>query len=106
MTEFIVCTSKRSFALAVNDSKPATALTKKRVLQPESVKAITSGQLTVEQVEWLYKPTIAAQGAVLWPGTAKQWGFGCLVLPEGSPSGRGEGTATWAGLFIVRYDRY
>lgn len=55
------------------------------------------GQLTEAQALWLERPTAAAQGQVLAPGIKKQWGLGFMLMPNGSPTGRSEGTATWEG---------
>ena len=36
-------------------------------------------------------------------GSSAKWGLGFLLSPEGTESGRGRGSASWAGLFFNSY---
>jgi len=67
------------------------------VLSPELVAEMFKGQLNEQQLEWLYKPSPSNNMEPLFPGVAKQWGLGFLLMPEGTPWGRGS-CGTWAGL--------
>jgi hypothetical protein len=72
-------------------------MTGKQILRPELVKEMLRPQLNPEQQAWLNLPMPANNMQVLLPGVEKQWGLGFLLMPKGAPSGRGNGTACWAG---------
>lgn len=72
------------------------AITGKRILESETVRDMFAGQLTPEQVLWLDRPSLISEH-IFSPGLEKQWGLSGLLMPKGSPTGRGEGTATWFG---------
>lgn len=72
------------------------AITRKRILESETVRDMFAAQLTSEQVLWLDRPSLISEH-ILSPGVEKQWGLSGLLMPKGSPTGRGEGTATWFG---------
>jgi len=55
-------------------------------------------QLTPAQLTHLDSPTPANNMQVLFPGVAKQWGLGFLLLPEGMEHGRGKNVGAWAGF--------
>lgn len=82
--------------ILVNEGKHP--ITGKQVIRSELVKEMLRPQLNEEQAAWLEQPTIANQMQVLMPGVEKQWGLGFLLMPRGMYTGRGEGTATWAGF--------
>ena len=70
-----------------------------RVLKPETVDAMSRNQIGPLRVSRLTSAMPAlSNDAEFFPGVAKTWSFGFMIIEEQAPTGRSAGSLAWAGL--------